>query len=186
MVMQRRGGAGTDSDSTPARECCIVPADTFGEAARAEAKAEEGKKKGLGSFGTRVVFGVVCGAVGGGLIFAGTWPFAFGLAFCALLCCNEYLTLQKNAKGMKQAPKSIRRTARVLVPSMIMAAQCGIRTGIFETASFVLLIMLLIKKSSKKKKKSRYVPGPPLAVDRTPGSEQRPGRAPRPESRTAR
>ena len=106
-----------------------------------------------------MVSSVGMGAVGA-LALCNAWTFAAGLAGLSYLCAVEYLQMHKAVKGLKKSPALIRESLKLTCVGVILGTQAGIRTGLFEVGSFVLLSMLLLKKAYARKKKKRRVMGP--------------------------
>jgi len=128
--------------------------------AAVKAEAEGAKRKGPSSLVKRVVTAVVLGAFASYFIVSGGRPFAFFIAFIVWQCSLEYIQLMTSKKVVnkgKAPPAVLRRTMTTLCVGMIAAAQNGIRTGVFEAASFCLLVMLLWKRSTMKKRKKKKV-----------------------------
>ena len=108
----------------------------------------------------RIITALVVGSMGVYFVVSGSKTFAFFIGFITWQCSLEYIGLMtsKNLpKGLKPPPALLRRSMSLLCVGMIVAAQAGIRTGVFETASFILLSMLLLKRSTMKKPKKKKV-----------------------------
>jgi len=109
---------------------------------------------------TRTVTGCVVGFIATLAIARGDWTYAYFVSLIIWLVTLEYIGLIKSKrlpKGLKPPPALLRRSMTFLCVGMVIAAQFGFRTGVFETASFLLLSMLLVKKSTKKKLKKKKV-----------------------------
>lgn len=109
---------------------------------------------------SRILTALVIGPLAAYCIVSGSSLFAMFIGFIAWQCSVEYIglmTSKKVSKSFKAPPTLLRRTLSALCVGMIAAANKGIRTGVFETACFILLAMLLVKKSAKKKPKKRKV-----------------------------
>ena len=115
-----------------------------------------GGLSGLTGLQLRVVSSLGMGAVGA-LALCNAWTFAVGLAGLSYLCAVEYLEMHKAVKGLKKSPALIRESLKLTCVGVILGTQAGIRTGLFEVGSFVLLSMLLLKKAYARKKKKRRV-----------------------------
>eukprot|EP00958_Prasinococcus_capsulatus_P001287 scaffold112_cov282-Prasinococcus_capsulatus_cf.AAC.6 len=102
------------------------------DSSRRHARPESGDNAGSSSsgLGNRVGFGLVVGLACGGATIAGTWPFAFLMAILVYLSSLEYFGF--------------------------VSSKCGIRSGLFEVAAFVLLSMLiLVQNRATRGKKSK-------------------------------
>lgn len=151
-------GAGAASNGTGSG----VGADLATPPPAAQPSAPEPARKsgGWSSLLSRVATALVVGAVGGYGVFRGGWLYATFVALISWMCTLEYIglvTSKRLPKGLKAPPLLLRRTMVGLCVGMIAAAHFGIRTGVFETAAFVLLCMLLITRAGKRKPKKRKV-----------------------------
>ncbi|QDZ25507.1 phosphatidate cytidylyltransferase [Chloropicon primus] len=118
------------------------------------------KKKKSSALVSRIVTALVLGSIAGYVILGGGTLYAIFIGFIVLQCSLEYIGLMtsKNLpKGVRAPPTLVRRTMSLISVGMVAAAQQGIRTGVFEAASFVLLSMLLVRRSMKKKPKKKKV-----------------------------
>jgi len=131
------------------------------DSSRRHARPESGDNAGSSSsgLGNRVGFGLVVGLACGGATIAGTWPFAFLMAILVYLSSLEYfgfVSSKAMPKGLKAPPKALQRTLSSTCVFIIFGTQCGIRSGLFEVAAFVLLSMLiLVQNRATRGKKSK-------------------------------
>jgi phosphatidate cytidylyltransferase len=125
-------------------------------------QVEKEEKKKSSTLAQRVVTALVVGGLGTYFVLSGSTTYACFVAFIVWQCSIEYIglmtskNLTKKVKS-KAPPALLRRSMSLLCVGMIVAAQQGIRTGVFETASFILLSMLLVKRSAMKKPKKKKV-----------------------------
>ncbi|WZN66907.1 phosphatidate cytidylyltransferase [Chloropicon roscoffensis] len=137
------------------------PSDSPNEEGTVKVKATGKKKDGAwSSLGTRTVTALVLGSLALYVIIGGSGLYAAFIGFIVLQCSLEYIgfmTSKRLPKGVRAPPTLVRRTMSILSVGMIAAAHKGIRTGVFEAASFLLLSMLLVKRSAKKKPKKKKV-----------------------------
>ena len=132
---------------------------TATRASESEAGLEEKEKK-KSALMSRIATALVVGGLGTFFVVSGGPLYAVFISFIVFQCSLEYIGLMtsKNLpKGVKAPPMLLRRTMCLLSVGMIAAAHKGIRTGVFEFASFILLSMLLLKRSTKKKPSKKKV-----------------------------
>jgi len=101
----------------------------------------------------RIMGGLGLGVLFGSCTFGGAWPFACLLAFTCFECCREYLSFVTQVpKRAPAPPRLVRLWLRFVVVGVILGTQLGVRSGIFEVATFCLLAALLLVRSNKKRK----------------------------------
>jgi len=108
--------------------------------------------KGPSGFVVRSVFGVLLGLVGGTFLYKGGWMFATLISLVAYECVREYYGFIKNMSKKnkyKRPPLPLRRTSGLCCLAIVLGTQYGIRSGLFEVASFAMLAMMVVIRREK-------------------------------------
>lgn len=99
----------------------------------------------------RVVFGIAIGLGVGGVVVAGGWWFAAGVAIVVLIATGEYFELVRStgiSEGMTPPPRTVSQACSIICAAMpLMTLYFGGRVSVaVTTAAFFLAIVLLLQR----------------------------------------